>query len=228
MNLTFYVDSNGTPRTVRADVQELIIAGWSGRDVDAIEHHIKELAELGISRPSALPLYYRVGHNQLTQEQKIQVVGTGSSGEVEAFIFNSDGEQYVSVASDHTDRTLEAHSVALSKQICPKPVAAAAWRFADVADHWDELVLRSHILENGKQVLYQEGTLSTLRTPQNLIQGLLNGAQRLPEHTAMSCGTVGAIGGIRASTSFSMELFDPKRNRSLKWHYEIECLPEIS
>jgi hypothetical protein len=31
----------------------LIVAGWAGRDHAAIEHHIEELAALGISRPSA-------------------------------------------------------------------------------------------------------------------------------------------------------------------------------
>ena len=50
----------------------------------------------------------------------------------------------------------------------------------------------------------------------------------LPEGPAMSCGTVGATGGIRPSASFSMELFDPRRERSLRHAYEIDFLPEVA
>jgi hypothetical protein len=111
---------------------------------------------LGIPRPSAVPLFYRVSSQQLTQSAAVQVLGAESSGEVETFVFHAAGELYVSIASDHTDRKLEAHSVAFSKQACVKPVATVAWKLADVAAHWDELVLRSWIREGGRDVLYQK------------------------------------------------------------------------
>ena len=143
-------------------------------------------------------------------------------------MFAHEGELYVGVGSDHTDRKLESHSVALSKQLCVKPIGTGAWRFADVADHWDELVIRSSIVENGATVRYQEGALSTLKSPLELIAGYTGGASLLPEGTGMVCGTVAAIGGIRPSTSFAMELFDPRRKRSLSHHYDIDVLPEVA
>jgi hypothetical protein len=76
-------------------------------------------------------------------------------------------------------------------------------------------------------VLYQEGALSALRPPLELIAGYLSGGA-LPQGTAMSCGTVGAIGGIRPASSFSMELFDPRSKRSLRHRYDIDILPEIA
>jgi len=228
MQLSFQLDAGNASRTLSTDVHTFIVAGWAGRDRDAIEHHIEELALIGVPRPSAVPLYYRVADNQLSQSPRIQAVGPHSSGEVETLVFTVDGEMYVSLTSDHTDRKLEAHSVALSKQLCVKPVGTAAWRFADVAGHWDELVIRSFIEENGAEVLYQEGALSALRTPTDLIEGYLGGASVLPEGVAMSCGTVGAIGGIRPSTAFTMELFDPRSGRSLKHRYAIEVLPEVA
>jgi hypothetical protein len=224
MKLSFQTDA----APLNVDIDNLIIAGWAGRDLAAIEHHIEELAALGIPRPSAVPLYYRVASNQLTQSATVQVLGPESSGEVETFVFNAGGELYVSIASDHTDRKLEAHSVAFSKQACIKPVAAAAWKLADVADYWDELVIRSWIKEDGKEVLYQEGTLASLRTPQDLIAGFTGGKDILPEGSGMTCGTVGAIGGIRPATSFTMELFDPRRQRSLRHSYESEILAEVA
>lgn len=224
MKLSFQIEAN----TLHVDIRTLIIAGWAGRDIAAIEHHIEELAALGIPRPSAVPLYYRVSDNQLTQSSAVQVLGAQSSGEVETFVFNSGGELYVSIASDHTDRKLEAHSVAFSKQACIKPVATAAWKLADVAEYWDELVIRSWIEEDGKQVLYQEGPLASLRTPQDLIARFTDGKAILPEGCGMTCGTVGAIGGIRPATSFTMELFDPRRNRALRHSYQAEILAEVA
>lgn len=107
-------------------------------------------------------------------------------------------------------------------------MASDAWRHADVAEHWDELVLRSYIVENGAEVMYQEGTLASLRTPQDLIAGYTQGQASLPEGTGMTCGTVAAIGGIRASTTFIMELHDPRRQRTLRHRYDVEVLPEIA
>lgn len=228
MKLSFQLDADSTSQILTTDVHTFIVAGWAGRDRAAIEHHIEELALIGVPRPSAVPLYYRVADNQLSQAPRIQAVGPDSSGEVETLVFSVNGELHVSLTSDHTDRKLESHSVALSKQLCAKPVGTSAWRFADVAAHWDELVIRSYIQEDGRDVLYQEGALSALRTPMDLIAGYLGGPGALPEGVAMSCGTVGAIGGIRPSTSFTMELFDPRSGRSLKHRYDIEVLPEVA
>src|SRR5450830_1785807 len=224
MKLSFQIEA----ASLNVDIHTLIIAGWAGRDLPAIEHHIAELAAFGIQRPSAVPLYYRVASNQLTQSSAVQVLGAESSGEVETFIFNAGGELYVSIASDHTDRKLEAHSVAFSKQACVKPVASAAWKLSDVADYWDELVIRSWIREDGQDVLYQEGSLASLRTPQDLIARFTDGKATLPEGSGMTCGTVGAIGGIRPATSFTMELFDARRQRTLRHSYQAEILAEVA
>lgn len=228
MKLSFHLDSGAASQPLSVAIHTFVVAGWAGRDLAAIEHHIEELALIGVPRPSAVPLYYRVANNQLSQAPHIQVVGPHSSGEVETLVFSVNGELLVSLTSDHTDRKLESHSVALSKQLCAKPVGTSAWRFADVAAHWDELVIRSYIQEDGRDVLYQEGALSALRTPMDLIAGYLDGPGDLPGGVAMSCGTVGAIGGIRSSTSFTMELFNPRNGLSLKHRYDIEVLPEVA
>ncbi|MGP1614585.1 MAG: DUF2848 domain-containing protein [Pollutimonas bauzanensis] len=227
MKLSFKLAHADRTETADVDITTCIVAGWAGRDLDAIEHHIQELAELGVPRPSAVPLYYRIASNQLTQDAQVEVVGDGSSGEAEVFIFSRQGETLVSLASDHTDRKLEAHSVALSKQLCVKPVAREAWAYGEVADYWDELVLRSWIEEDGKTVLYQEGELALLRPPLELVQGHF-GREAIPEHCGMTCGTVAAIGGIRSAPSFTMELFDPRRKRSIKHGYTLKILPEIA
>lgn len=228
MRLAFDIAGATGAGTLDIDIASLVIAGWAGRDRHAIEHHIEELAAIGVPRPSTVPLYYRVSESLLTQASRVQVVGGESSGEVEVFLFQAGGELFVSLASDHTDRKLETVSVALSKQVCAKPVAQQAWRFADVTGHWDELVIRSYIVENGTRVVYQEGPLAALQPPLDLVAGFTGGAAMLPEGTAMLCGTVGANGGIRPAASFAMELFDPRSGRTLSHGYDIEVLPEIA
>lgn len=227
MKLHFNLVTTSKTEAVDVDILTCIVAGWAGRDLASIEHHIEELAELGIPRPSAVPLYYRIAANQLLQSEAVQVIGENSSGEAEVFVFSYQGKTLVSLASDHTDRKLEAYSVALSKQVCVKPVANKAWLYSEVADHWDELRLRSWIVEDGEKVLYQDGALASLRNPAGLVQDHF-GQSTIPEQTGMTCGTVGAIGGIRPSVQFEMELFDPKLNRSIKHAYSLDILPEIA
>lgn len=228
MNLHFDLPSENSTQTLQIRVNRLVIAGWTGRDAQAIAHHIGELEAIGVPRPSAVPLFYRVAANQLSQADTVEVVGTETSGEVEPFLFFHSGELFVSIASDHTDRALETHSVALSKQICAKPVAREAWRFANVADHWDELVLRSWIEEDGEFQLYQEGTLAALRTPADLLERLAASNPGASDGFAMACGTVGAIGGIRPSPRFRMALVDERSGRRISHEYRSVVLPVIA
>ena len=228
MKLTFELTSRDAPGSLDVDLRQLVIAGWTGRDRAAIDHHIAELAMIGVRPPSDVPLFYRVASDQLTQAEAIQVVGDKTSGEVEPFVFVANGQRYVSLASDHTDRVLEARSVALSKQICAKPVAKKAWRLDEVVAHWDELVVRSFIDDHGSRVLYQEGRLSALRTPLDLLARYFGGEAAIPDGFGMTCGTVGAIGGIRPTARFEMELFDPRLDRRIHHAYRIEEIPVIA
>jgi len=208
-------------------VTQLVIAGWAGRDSEAVLHHIRELEALGVPAPGAVPLFYRVATNQLSQQSQLEVVGNDTSGEAEPFVFSHGGELWVSLASDHTDRHLETFSVALSKQACIKPVARSAWRMRDVVEHWDALELTSWIEEQGEWVIYQQGTLASLLTPQDLLARYLNNGTP-GEGLALSCGTLGAIGGIRPASAFRMALHDPVLNRTLEHSYCTGALPVVA
>ncbi len=228
MPLSFSLPRETAASPVRLEVGRLVIAGWAGRDIHAIEHHIGELEAIGVPRPSSVPLFYRVASNQMTQATQVEVVGAETSGEVEPLLFFHQGEWFVSVASDHTDRRLETHSVALSKQVCVKPAATAAWRMSDVADHWDSLVLRSWIEEGGEFVLYQEGRLSALLAPADLLAKLVVGEAAPAEGFAMTCGTVPVIGGIRPANRFRMELADERDGQAIGHEYLCSVLPVVA
>jgi hypothetical protein len=213
---------------VAAEITDLVIAGWTSRDVDALNHHIEELKAIGVQPPSKVPLYYRVAADRLTQAETIQVVGDDSSGEAEPVLVGTPDRLWVTVGADHTDRKLESYGIAHSKQVCPKVVGRTAWRYEDVEPHWDQLILRSFIEEGGKKVPYQEGLLAKIRTPRDLIAGWRNGDKRLPAGVAMFCGTLPAIGAIRSSSRFDMEIEDPVLGRKLSHTYRVQALPIVS
>jgi len=208
---------------VEFSIKHVYVAGWTGRDKKAVDHHIEELSAIGIKPPSTVPLYYRVSNSLLTQRTAIEVLGTGTSGEVEPLLLQKGGKLWIGLASDHTDRELEAHSVAASKQICLKPCATTLWKYDDVKGHIDELLLSCSIKENGEWNTYQEGALSAIRPLTELISGASFG-----DNSAMLCGTLSAIGGVRPATEYKMSLEDPVRKKTIEMSYTVYLLPEIA
>ena len=225
MRLEFTCEPAGAdPVAMDIEVDSLVIAGWTGRDREAMEAHIRELEAIGVPRPAQTPTYYRVAASLLTQDGEIEVAGTTSSGEVEFVVFAVGGELLVGLGSVHTDRELEKTGVTWSKQACAKPVGRTLWRHADLADHWDRLVLRSWATTDGQRSLYQEGPVTTMRDPQDLLSGYLEQGPR-PAGLAMFCGTLAVHGGLRPADLFEIELEDPVLDRRLRHTYRIRPLP---
>lgn len=215
---------------VAIPVERALVAGWTARDRAAVDHHIEELAAIGVPPPSTVPLYYRVAAQLLTQEPAIEVVGEGTSGEVEPVVVSDGARMLLTLGSDHTDRALEAHSVALSKQVCAKPVGEEAWDLAEVADHLDALELASFVEEDGRFVPYQAGRLAAIRPLAALIAGAPYAeGGRLPGGVAMMCGTLGVLsGGVRPARRMRLALVDPVLGRRLAHEYETRPLPAIA
>lgn len=228
------VDGTSIRRPLAVTPSALVIAGWTGRNQVAIEHHIAELHALGVARPSAVPLYYRGAASLLTQVDVVQALGSESSGEVEPVLFFADGEWWLTVGSDHTDREVEAYSVAVSKQMCPKPVASLAWRWSEVEAHQDLLELSSRVFENGGWVDYQKGTLQSIRPLARLRDQAFGSDPAAHQPGAfLSCGTLAALPGangraIRPAESMEMTLHDPVYGRTIVHRYQVEPLPVVA
>lgn len=200
----------------------LVVAGWTGRDAAAVEAHITELAELGIARPRSVPIFYRVAAALLTTAPVIEVVGREASGEIETVLLKHEGRIFVGVGSDHTDRKLEMAGITLSKQLCAKPIGPTVWLWSEVENHWDELIFRSIIDDD---VLYQEGSTTALRRPDDLLSLYERSHGELPNGGVMFCGTIPVIGGIRFADQMRLELIDPNEGRALDHRYRLEVLP---
>ncbi|MEK9776644.1 MAG: DUF2848 domain-containing protein [Quisquiliibacterium sp.] len=223
--LSFDLQQGNRASRLEVVIERLVIAGWTGRDAQAVQHHIDELAAIGVPPPSSVPVYYRVAESLLTQRTRFQVLGEGSSGEAEPVLFATEAGLWLTLGSDHTDREAERAGVALSKQLCPKPVARQAWRWNEIAERADALLLSSWIRENNRELAYQQGTLSLIRPLTELIQNCPGG---LTPGTMMFCGTLSAIGGVRACADFRCELHDPVGERSISLDYHTESLPIVS
>ena len=205
-------------------IDSLVIAGWTGRDANAVRAHIHELEQIGVAPPPRTPMFYRVAAGNLTTAATIEVVGQTSSGEVEVVLICAGSGLFVGLGSDHTDRSLEKQCVTLSKQICAKPLAMCVWPLAEVADHWDELELSSSASLDGEEAPYQRGRVAALRNPLELCEAYC-GSRKLPGGTAMYCGTLPAHGGVRFADRMALALHDPVLGRTLQHSYSITALP---
>jgi len=227
--LRFEVDAQAP---VEVDVGRLVIAGWTGRDAAAIRQHIEELAHLGVSRPSSVPLFYRAAHQMLTQADEIEALGEVSSGEAEPVLVRAAGQWWLTAGSDHTDRQVEAYSVAVSKQMCAKPVATRAWRWQEVEARADELVLSSEVIEDGRWVGYQQGHVAAIRPLMELVSRFA-GDRPLEDGLVLFCGTLPvrprADGtAVRPTPQFRFSLTDSARRRRIVHEYRVTALPVVA
>jgi hypothetical protein len=181
-------------------------------------------------------VYYRLAHALLTQRGEVEVTGASSSGEVEPVLLRHAGRWWLTVGSDHTDRAAEAlpvpHTVALSKQLCAKPLARSAWRWDDVEARADNLVLRSSVFEDGQWVAYQDGTLAAITPLAELLAGLPPDVP-VRDGLVLFCGTLGAIAnaagiGIRAAPAMRLALIDAQAARRIEHEYSVTVLPWVA
>jgi hypothetical protein len=225
MMLKFTRCSGGKGDDVTVNPRTLIVAGWTGRDEAALNHHIEELAAIGVPRPSSVPVFYRNAVSNVVQTHRLEVLGPDTSGEVEPVIVVLDDGMWLGLGSDHTDRKAETMGIELSKQLCGKVVGPFLWPFADVSGHWDQIIIRSYAMIGGQRVLYQEGLLAAMRHPDDLIARY---GGPLEPNTLMFCGTIGAKGGIRPASRFEMHLEDPVLRNSMMHAYDVIDLPVVT
>jgi hypothetical protein len=205
--------------------ERVIIAGYTGRNQEETRAHIRELEKQGIPTPAEIPAIFRTTLDRLTTDSEIEVVGDHTAGEAEVVLLVKGGDLWIAIGSDHTDRKLETIDIPASKQVCPKPVSAEVWRYADVRERWDSLVLRSRVGDSGRDVPYQDGRMAAILRPEDLLALLRRRLGNAVDNAAIYTGTIPLIGGKFAHKRFfTAELHDEATGRTLACAYRVRAV----
>ena len=205
---------DGTIRTFEPDV--LVVAGYTGADEAAVQHHIDELAAEGVASPPQVPMYWTMPAATLCQQPSIGMPSAGTSGEIELALVVDDNDTFVTAGSDHTCRIAEAIDIRLSKLICPTPLATEAWEWSELSERWDTLQLAATIEIDGAAELYQSATAGGNVAPEELRAGVPWSGEA-PRSYVLLCGTVPTIGGIRPADRFTGTIADAERTITLDY-----------
>lgn len=220
---------NGEKQTIELQMDCCVAAGYTGRDQQSVQAHIDELQKLGVATPYDIPAMYWISPARITSHETIVVVGQETSPEVEFFLATDhNNKMYMTVASDHTDRELEAVSVGKSKQVCDKVVGDIFWDVDEVKDHWDSICLSSKVKKDGDWVPYQSGTLGAILPYQDLLDRVRSDAPA-GDSPSLFSGTVPIIGGdVVYTSSCEISFKDPVLKREITKKYNIIILPDRS
>lgn len=159
-------DIAGTGRRIELGGFRAFVAGYTGRDPHAVQHHIDELAAIGVAPPPQVPMFYEMPAELFDSSGDHQRTGdTLTSGEIEPLYVRYAGDYYLGVGSDHTDRELETIDIGDSKRACPKPVGGKLVPVTTLEGFsLDDALAESWV--DGR--LYQRGTLDGIRTAEEV------------------------------------------------------------
>lgn len=213
--------------TEQVEVHALLNAGYAGREQSEVQAHIDELALLGIPGPETIPALYPVSPYLAQQTSEVPAQHGRTSGEAEWALVTTENGPLLTAACDHTDRDLEVHGVAWSKNAGPDVLADRAWRLDDVRDHLDSLRLRawvSHGQEDGS--LIQDSPLSALLSPDYWL-GVLRERGLDRPGTVLISGTVAMAEGVdQFADAWRVELSDPSTGESISLGYSVRRMPQ--
>ncbi|MFC4660708.1 DUF2848 family protein [Oceanobacillus aidingensis] len=198
--------------------------GYAGRDKKKTWEHVEELKKIGVPEPKSVPELYHLSDYLIDNSGAISVIGNQTSGEVEiVLICDEEGNLFVTVGSDHTDRGLETVSIHKSKQVCAKPIAGKKWGFEDVQDEWDDLVLYSEVLSEGNWVKYQHDKVSSI-IPFEQIMDFLKRNDIESQNYVVYCGTVPLLNGFIYGDGFRCGIYSEKMDKTIELEYKVEKL----
>lgn len=213
--------------TRKVEVRHLLNAGYAGREQDEVQAHIEELALLGVPGPSTTPALYPVSPYLAQQTSEVRVQHGRTSGEAEWAMVITEEDVLLTVACDHTDRDLEVHGVAWSKNASPDVLGRKAWRLDEVRDRLDRITLKGWVGAGDEpDTLIQDSTLGALLTPDYWLDVLTGRGLNQPG-TVLISGTVAMSAGVdQFARSWKVEMTDPATGASIDASYIVDRMAE--
>jgi hypothetical protein len=215
----------------------------SSRNIDSTKQYIGDIKKSGYKMHGPAGIAFKSRY-LLTNEPEIEVQGGQTSGEAEFVIFTNKDKLYLTVGSDHNDRSLEimwtemlgkVHDTAKSKQMVPAVLASEAWLYDEVKNHWDNIIISSSVTVSNKLVLYQRYPLSELLN----IEYYTDKENWILEEGSVLLGGSGPLvnsvpnnvykgqthlDGVTFPVDFHIEISDPVLDRSISHQYDVISL----
>ena len=208
------------------DVTALLNAGYAGRNQAEVASHIAELAALGVPAPTATPALYPISPYLAQQTDRVYVQHGRTSGEAEWALIITDNDVLITAACDHTDRDLEVHSVAWSKNAAPDVLGTKAWRLSDIADRLDDIALEAWVGHGDTLELIQQGTLGDLLAPRYWLDVLTERGDARPG-TVLISGTISMLHGVNQfADTWKVAMTDPATRDVIGVEYQTVRMPE--
>ena len=198
----------------------------------AIDHHIEELAAIGVPRPSSVPLYYRVAAALLTQAPQIEVLGAGQLRRGRA-------------GAGACARPLVAHGGLRPHRPRRRARSASHCRSSSAPSRWrrqpglgttssrgpTRLACAPRSSNRVTGCVYQDGTLASIRPLEQLIAGLPADAP-VADGLVLFCGTLGALPDAgwprRAARRHACGCSSIDGDRTLAHEYASTALPQVA
>mgnify|MGYP002856599754 CR=1 FL=1 len=230
-----------TIQTLQRNEQRLFPLGsvsgvrYSSRDIEDTRQQLDAILERDKHFTSATqtnPSVFHIGRYLLTQSQEFEVQGPLTGGEAEVVAIRVDGDVFITVGSDQCDRELDPLFPDKPKQMCPHPVAAVAWPYSEVQEHWDSLRIYSHVVAGTHTVPLQDSELSELVDLDYLLE--TEDIGKLADPIILFCGSVAFLDSAAETVErhslpketakgvgeeFHIRLHDPVLDRTIEHRY---------
>ena len=211
-------------------------ARFSARDTEGMRRELdatiaRDGHYTGATRTN--PSIFRIGRYLLTQDDEFEVQGTLTGCEAEVVAIRDGDDIFISVGSDQCDRELDLLFPDKPKQMCPHPIAATAWPYHEVKDHWDQLQIYSQVKVRDRTVPIQDTTIDTQVDLEDLLA--IDTVKALSEPMVLYCGAAPFLADsiadaikkydLPASTAHGtgdrtlLRLHDPVLDRAIEHQY---------
>jgi hypothetical protein len=225
LDVTIEGVSGPEPRSL--NVTRVYNLGFTIRDKEKQQAHIDEVDGVHVPWPPRLPIIFPIAAWATITSEDVPVQYATTSGEIEIVTVVDNGELFVGVGSDHTDRELEKTDIPWAKQVTPNVLAPTLWRWSEVKDHWDEVLLESTVDSGSGPVLYQQAGVKEFWTPQEMVDSVQDRIVHVPGVQVFYSGTVVSVNHkLDFGHVFRMRMIDPVLKREIDFTYRVTQLAD--
>ena len=154
----------------------------------------------------------RITNDRLTTSPEIQVLGDDTIAQAAILLTAAGAGMLIGIASNHKSIYQE------NPQLFSKPISRQVWRFQQVADHWENLLLK---LTGEKGEIIQIGKLAEFAPIDEIITLIASNHSSLEKGAAVLCVGLPIIKSGKPSSSYSLKLSDEEKNQVLELNYQV-------